>query len=130
MSALRLAQIQERVDFWKGVLQLKHVRVDIEYEEADEHDAYATCYPHPHFDSMRIMFRSNLFQPNTTRTVDEVVVHELLHFMFRDYDAAARSPDLNVFGTHVEDLYHERLLHEEESLVDKLAMLIVSLVKA
>lgn len=126
---MTLPQLEERINFWQHVLEIKHVRVDVEIQESNDSEAYATCYPSEHFDQAKIVFRTNLFKQDAIRSVDEVIVHELLHFIFRDFDKAARSVG-DELGRAAEDIYHERLIHEEERVVDKLANLIVSLVKA
>lgn len=124
---MTIEEINPRIDYWKEVLQIEHVRVESSLEECDDpQQAYATCWPHRHYDSTKIIFRSHLFASSSERSLDEVVVHELLHFMFRDFDSAARSVE-DELGRATEDVWHERLSHEEERLVDKLANLIVSL---
>lgn len=126
--------LAKRVKYWQSILGLDNVRVDIELldepQSVGDGPAYATCYPHPHFEQLRVVFRKDLFDPEVSpaRDADEVIVHELLHYLFRDYDEAARSV-MDMLTDPAEELYHERLKHEEEGLVDKLAIRIVALVK-
>ena len=122
-------QIEQRVTYWKGVLQCEHVRVYVEIEDGtNERGAYATCIPHPHYDQMRVVFKPEQFE-QVPRDLDEVVVHELLHFLFRDYNAAAAALEDEV-GEGVQSVFADRLEHEEERVVDKLARVIVALDKA
>ena len=124
-------EIERRVGFWQAVLNCEHVRVQVEVEDGpdpEDRNAYATCWPHPHYDQMKVVFRPRQFE-TAPRDLDEVVVHELLHFLFRDFVAAARSQE-DALGPVAEEQFDAWLEHEEEGLIDRLARLIVSIVKA
>ena len=130
---MTLAQLKKRVTYWQKKLGIPHIRVDVKLADPRyENDAYATCSPSLHYDQTTITFRTHLIEGTSdvdSRDLDEVIVHELLHFMFRDFDAAARSTESQL-APQAQELLDDRLRHEEERLVDKLACEIVRLVKA
>ncbi len=131
-GTLTLPELQQRVRYWQHKLRMHSWDFDVRLADATSShrsDALATCSPHDHFASSTIEFTHQLFSAESERNPDEVIVHELLHALFRDYDKAARTLE-DRLGYAIEELFHDRLLHEEERLVDHLARVLVALDKA
>ena len=115
----RLARI---ISTWKARLALSHVVIDVIWEEDPENpDALASVDCSDLYDHAELRFRSD-WTEHDLEMLNRIVVHELLHIMFRDYGQAVRS--VNVTGSlsmDVRMLWHDRCHDAEEGLIDRLA---------
>jgi hypothetical protein len=105
-------QLSRIVSTWRNRLALDHVVLEIEWGvDPDEPDALASVLPSDLYDHAILRFRDD-WHEHELEMLNRIVVHELLHIMFRDFGNAIRS--INVTGALSTDL--------EEGLVDALAM--------
>ncbi len=125
-------ELRRRTRYWQGVLGLTHWRIDVDLVDTFTSstapgNALANCSPMDSYRSANIEFKRDTLEDEIDTfgelILDEKIVHELLHVMFRDYDQAARAvgPLMGVAW----DGFSRRLLHEEEKLVEELARIIV-----
>lgn len=121
----RLARI---IRGWVRQLYMDHIVIDVEWgENPEDPDALASIYPHELYDHAIMRFRED-WTEHDLDTLNRIVVHELLHVMFRDYGRAARSIAVTgAISTDVRILWHDRCNDAEEALVDRLANRLVDL---
>jgi hypothetical protein len=115
-------QLSRIVSTWRNRLALDHVVLEIEWGvDPDEPDALASVLPSDLYDHAILRFRDD-WHEHELEMLNRIVVHELLHIMFRDFGNAIRS--INVTGalsTDLRLLWHDRCMDAEEGLVDRLA---------
>lgn len=126
-------QIHERVVYWQGVLaalgishwNLEYVKI-VQYPGGSP-SSEAGVWKSDDYDTCRMEFkRSAVEEANEIEELDETIVHEWLHVAFRDYDEAIQSISSTLAPT-ISDLWDNRLEHEVEGLIERLATLIVEL---
>lgn len=121
-------QLVRIINTWIKRLCLDHINFDLELgEQPEDPDALASVYPHELYDHAIMRFRYD-WTEHDLDTLNRIVVHELMHVMFRDYSNAARS--IVVTGSISSDLrtmWHDRCHDAEEGLVDRLAQRFVDL---
>lgn len=119
---MTIAELADQVKIWQERLEqlgIKHWRVKVEWGGLDENDL-AEVKANDFYDSATIHFDKKSFTKGTKKSRDETIVHELLHVAWRDLDAATQAiPD---FWNH-----SDRVRHEKEGLIERLARLIVTI---
>jgi hypothetical protein len=107
---------------WKKRLKLDAWEIHLLlHEQPEDPDAMASIEPSDLYDHAILRFRHD-WPTHPIEELNHIVVHELLHIMFRDYSAAARS--IGVTGALTADaraLWYDRCRDAEEGLVDRLA---------
>jgi len=127
-QAQHKARIRRIIKVWRSRLMLDHIILDIEWDEEPENpDAVASVYCSDLYDQATLRFSAQLIDYNNDE-LNRVIVHELMHIMFRDYGMAVRS--IEVTGSIASDvrmLWHDRCHDAEEAVVDRLANRFVDL---
>jgi hypothetical protein len=107
---------------WKKRLALDHIDIDVDLVKAPENEeALASVSPHQMYDQAVMQFSGKWPEWNDFE-VNRVVVHELLHILFRDYNNAVGSiSQAGVLSYQVQALWNDRLEDAEEALIDRIA---------
>jgi hypothetical protein len=78
------------------------------------------------YDESEMEFQREFIESADLREIDEVIVHELMHIAFRDLWECVT--DVQRWMSEREaEMYHQRLKHEEEGVIDRVARTLVSL---
>ena len=114
---------------WRKRLMLEHVVIEIEWsEEPEDEDALASVSCSETYDHALLRFRHDLKDDYDADELNRIVVHELLHVMFRDYAQAVRSVSVTgALSTDVRMLWYDRCRDAEEGVIDRLANRFVEL---
>lgn len=126
------AALQRRVQFWikkLAPLGLGHWEIDVEVLDNIEHDAKGTCRAQikssPMYDEATIEFNKAFVN---SPDIDYLIVHELLHAVMRDLDAAIHGL-CGIVSRDAAVAFDLRVDHEEEGVIDRVARSIVNLAK-
>ena len=121
----RLARI---IAAWAGRLRLDAWDLEVLWdEEPEDPEALASVSPSDLYDQAQLRFRRD-WMTHSNHELNRIVVHELMHVLFRDLGNAARS--IHVTGCTTADaraLWHDRCNDAEEGLIDRLANRFVEL---
>lgn len=125
----RLTILRDRVDYWVDVcepLGLGHWRIDVEIVEEPhgKMGSNAAVQLSGYYDNATIEFASIIFEEHGDEEIDEIIVHELLHIVFRDFWDAVTEPEY-LFGKPAWTSHYNRLDHEAEGVIDRMARSIV-----
>lgn len=120
-------QVRDRVLMWQGRLShtgVGHFEVGVQLTPtlpSDKDSARACVDISPYYDWVEFYIT-----PSTTEApdLDYVIVHEWLHVAARDLDDATHGV-AETLGTEARRLYLDRLDHESEGFIDRLARAIV-----
>ncbi len=129
ITSIELAQ---RIEWWQGILAplgVSHFRIERVTcceETTSKCNAIATSRIPSHYDSVYFEFTDDFLEEATERRLDEVIVHEWLHVAHRDVDEAMRAPRPWMAEQAYDD-WVERVEHEHEGLIERLARFIVAL---
>jgi hypothetical protein len=134
MTALSVPQLKKRVRYWQQRLEplgLRHWDVIVEVVEDDELEhgdsSEAEVTPSLLYDTARIQFRRGHQEGvDGTRDIDSLIVHELLHLIFRDYESVIDMV-IQELGVTAKELTEKRLDHEIEGIIERLARTILAL---
>lgn len=122
-----LTKLAERVEFWADRLYLHGWEFDVEFAVRPEgrSSSWIACVKtDSQYDEATLQFNKEKLKELKQTQIDVYIVHELLHVMMRDLDEAIES--VMEFFSHREwTLWKERVDHEEEGLVMRLAEIIV-----
>jgi hypothetical protein len=131
MTNREAIKLCKRVETWQkrlGPLGLGHFRIEeVQVSEDAPSGAAANASVHTssYYDSVAFWFRTDHVEDSSEQRLDETIVHEWLHVAMRDLDASLEGlSDWIPFQTL--SLWEERVNHEREGLVDRLARTIVS----
>lgn len=107
---------------WRGRLALDHFVIDVIWSEEPENpDALASVEVSDLYDHAEMRFRGD-FVDHDLEMLNRIVVHELLHILFRDMGQAVRSVGIvGALSSDVRILWHDRCHDAEEGLIDRLA---------
>lgn len=128
-------EIAERVEAWKkrlDLLGISHWRLDEvilvddgEMPGGARADAAAAVFIPDRYDRCRFYFNNAYLDDASSADIDQSIVHEWLHVAMRDFDQA-----LGVVEGWMPDQtysdWEDRVNHEREGLVDRLAWQIVA----
>lgn len=125
----RLVTIQDRVDYWRDAcepLGLGHWRVKVKIVENPDgsRSANAAVKISAQYDSAEIEFAEEALETLDDDEIDEAIVHELMHIVFRDFWGLLTDQE-GAFSAGAWNLYMERLEHETEGVIDRTARAIV-----
>ena len=124
-------QLAKRVEKWQRALAylgVGHVRIDrvtITDDMPQGSDANAAVWVANHYDRCTFFFRSEYLEEADARSLDETIVHEWVHVAMRDFDSALEVVEEWMPPGTFRD-WSERVDHEREGFVERLAFLIVS----
>lgn len=124
-----LEMLRGRIDYWRQVMWpagLRHwiINVEIVEEPSGRPNSAAAVRSQDSYDLAEIQFSRELMDDYSDTEIDRVIVHELLHIVFRDLDEAISSVETWMPAATYTD-FNERIDHEEEGIIDRLARSIV-----
>jgi hypothetical protein len=122
------AKLERIVRTWQKRLMLEHFDIELDLQnEPEVEEALAAVTPSELYDMAVVQFRGD-WQTHDLYQLNRIVVHELLHIMFRDYGMAVRSVSVTgSLSSDVRMLWHDRCHDAEEGLIDRLAQRLVDL---
>jgi hypothetical protein len=112
-------------------LGLAHWEFDVRIVDSDPQgieNSSAAIDIEDHYDSATIEFKRVRLEEMDQDAVDRTIVHELLHAAMRDHDEAVDSISTSL-AVPFWQLWDNRLGHESEALIERLARTIVALHK-
>lgn len=125
-------QLKARVRFWQNKLALLGLsiwRFDICVIDGTptgvKGPAAAAIDRMDHYDSASIEFVREEIAELTASEIDQVIVHELLHAAFRDFEEAIHLVD-GVLPATAWTIWDNALDHELEALIERLARTLVA----
>lgn len=126
----RLDILTDRVWYWIDVLEpmgLSHWRIDIEIVDLPDGEASSAAAVRfsPSYDSAWMEFAEEAFFEKSDDEQDEIIVHELLHIVWRDINDAVYEPEY-LFGKPAWTAFTSRYDHESEGVIDRTARAIVA----
>lgn len=120
-------QLAKRVEAWGkrlaplGVAHFDILRVTIGDESPSGHqNSKAAVQVHDLYDNCAFFFDSDELDRMEADELDMTIIHEWLHVAFRDLEAAINSYE-DWVPVKFQDDFEDRLNHEREGLVDRLA---------
>lgn len=119
--------LRSRVMKWQHRLKymgVGHFEIDVKIVdkiESEKEGVRAQVSVSPYYDAAEIEFTP---QSVEAPDIDYVIVHELLHVAFRDHDDAVASA-VSFHGREAREAHQDRIDHEVEGLVDRLARTII-----
>lgn len=122
------AYLRRCVKTWQKRLALDHFALEIELDEPpEEADSLASMSISDQYDIAYIRFRGD-WPEHDVEMLNRLVVHELLHIVFRDIDSSVHSLLCSGFmGRDAQHLWADRFNHAEEGAIDRLAWRFVEL---
>jgi hypothetical protein len=124
-------QLTKRVEKWRkrieplGIGHFTITGLHIVDETPGGPDAEASAYISHNYDNVRMWFAAPFLAEATSQQVDETILHELVHIGMRDVDRATDPVERYMPVATFED-FADRLLHEKEKFVDRVAKTIYS----
>lgn len=89
-------------------------------------DANASVWTSAHYDVCRFFFSEDFVKGASAYELDQTICHEWIHVAMRDHDEAVASPEDYMSSASFGE-WNDRVLHEREGLVDRLATTLVNL---
>lgn len=122
---MTIAQLKRRVAYWqRGLpfLGIAHWTIDIDVVESpDGNDGSAACvHTMEDYDHASMEFKREWLTSNTPKDIDCVIIHELLHIVFRDYDNTIASIHSHL-NTPVRAVWSVQIEHELEGVIQRIA---------
>lgn len=112
---------------WQARLKLEHIHIQLEFTDPDNPEALASVTNSDLYDMATMNFRED-WRDNDLFQLNRIVVHELLHIMFRDFGNAIRTvTSAGILSHQTELLWYDRCNDAEEQLIDRLAWRLVEL---
>lgn len=119
--AQKKKQLVRIISTWADRLKMHAWELDVEWgEDPDDEDALASVSPSDLYDYARLRFRSD-WPTHGVDALNRIVVHELLHVLFRDYGNAIRSIGIVGLSGDARAIWHDRCHDSEEGVIDRLA---------
>lgn len=122
------AALNRIITTWQKRLKIEHIALKIDLsQEPDNPDALAAVIPSELYDYAELIFRGD-WSEHSPFELNRIVVHELLHVMFRDFGQAMRSiGQAGILSHQTQLMWHDRCSDSEEALIDRLAHRLVEL---
>ena len=112
-------QRNDMVRKWKKNLRLDHWLIEISPDPPYNDDALASVEPAESYDRATLRFSPG-WEAWPDAFAERVIVHELLHIVFRDL-VEAEQTIYDALSHDARVLYSRRLEHELEGVIDRLA---------
>jgi hypothetical protein len=121
-------QLQKRVEHWLKALPelgLVHWRANVDIVDEPSSDAYisakASVACSSHYDTFWMEFRREWVDDDPDDDdVDQVIIHELMHVVMRDFDHEVDKVE-EFLGCVTKELWADSVKHAREGLVERLA---------
>lgn len=117
--------MERTIRTWQSRLKLDHWNIKVDWDKPSAEGYDAECTRSDQYDSATLTFDSK-FTKWDVEFATRTVVHELLHLHERDLSEAVKVIEVLV-GKPSYQMIHERILHEREGLVDRLAWILVEI---
>lgn len=120
-------QLAERVEAWQkrlaplGVAHWTIEKVILCDETPSGPNANATVNTSPTYDYCTFWFRADYVEEATADELDNTIIHEWMHVAMRDLDEAIAAAE-DQLSPGFRDAWEDRVGHEREGLVDRLAL--------
>lgn len=121
-----LPQLRRRVKMWQNTLPqlgVAHWTLDIHIVDApDGNDGSAACvHAMSDYDHASMEFKRDWLNAHEEWTeIDRVIIHELLHLVFRDYDETIATIHSHL-NTPVRAVWSLQVEHELEGVIQRVA---------
>jgi hypothetical protein len=120
-----MKRLLRRIDFWQrhlAPLGLAPYRTHVGYVEETQgkEGAAASCHNSVHYDTVWFEFRQDYVEKAEKWQLDETIIHEWLHVLFRDYDSAVNYAG-DYMSPQVREMWECQVEHELEGVIEKLA---------
>lgn len=129
---MTLRALTRRVRYWQRTLDELgltgwDLKVKIVEQPDGEEDSDACVTPSSVYDTAWLEFRRDRLDELEAdgRSLDKTIVHELLHIVFRDYDAVVENATRNM-GMSERFAWDAMRRHEMEGVIERLARTIVA----
>jgi hypothetical protein len=128
-------QLKRRVQEWQEYLPLlgvAHWQISLEIVEAPDGNpgSNACVRPHEDYDYAHMEFRQAfLEEQDSWDEIDQVIIHEILHMVFRDFDNVHESIRLHL-ASPVAQVWYNQVNHELENMIERLAQAMWALYNA
>lgn len=124
-------QLGRRVEYWQRKLhdlglQNWDLNVSVVDEPEGRPGSHASVTVSQHYDSAWIEFEADSLTELDQRNIDKIIVHELLHIIFRDYEAVIEEVSTDL-GMAQRMAWNNLREHEMEGVIERLARTIVTL---
>jgi hypothetical protein len=118
-------QLAKRIRFWQNKLEylgIRHWDITVRIvDRPNESDSCDACIHTSHqYDSATADFKESFLENNEVEQIDQVIIHELLHLVLRDFDNAIDAAGRNM-GMSERMLWDDSLDREREGVVERLA---------
>jgi hypothetical protein len=121
-------EVEEMLALWLYRLNLPHWRVKMNWDEPPLEGSDADACANEFYDEATIRLKPE-FTTWSTERIEEVIVHELVHLHVRDLVQAVDSIEPHVKTASAWKVFQHRFVHEQEGLVDRLAVVMVAHVR-
>lgn len=125
-----IEEVGVRGRFWQSILGLSSWDITCELAsnaDVENGEAYAKVETSEQYETAHITFAKQALKQDDEH-LDITIVHELLHVMDRDFQAA-RNIVADQLSPAVEDLWERRMRFEMEGVIEKQARIIVEFVR-
>jgi hypothetical protein len=122
------AALRRIIRTWQKRLKMEHIIIEVDLDiEPQNENALASVAPHEMYDRANMNFEGSWVNW-TPFELNRVVVHELLHILFRDYNNAVTGiGQAGILSHQVQSLWNDTCNNAEEALIDRLAHRLVEL---
>lgn len=125
-APLTRADITDTLRVWQQRLLLDHWLIEINWAETiDDGEANAEIRIEEDYDAAKLVLAAG-YAGWPREWANKVLVHELLHLVFRDLEEHVKAAKVLATGP-VYDLFIDRYNHECEGVVDRIACRLVAL---
>ena len=123
--------VLRRVEFWQQTLEplgLQPWRTNVSFMDEPEgkDNALAACHTSEAYDTCTFQFAHDHVEDAEKYQLDETIVHEWLHVLFRDYNQSISSV-YDQLAPAVAEQWDTQMNHELEGVIEKLARTICAL---
>lgn len=127
---MTVRQLGSRVKYWQRALhdlglQGWDLHVDAVDEPKGRPNSHASVTVATHYDSAWIEFAESALTELSNRNIDKIIVHELLHIIFRDYEAVV-DEGMSALGYREQSTFEAMREHEIEGIIERLARTIIT----
>jgi len=121
------AKIEQIVRVWQSRLKLDHWRITVDWQRPSPPGSYAeVILEGDTYDVATVRLDLRGYPKWDQRMANETIVHELVHLHERDLRFAITSAE-DMVAKPAWALYWDRVTHEREGLVDRVATVLVEL---
>ena len=125
MKKISKKTITGRVGSWMTYLShlgVGHWTIEcVIVESPDGNDSSAACvHSMSDYDHALLEFNRSWLAKSDWPTIDKVIIHEILHMVFRDYDEAIAQVNSHL-NIPVKQIWHQGIEHELEGVIERIS---------